>query len=315
MAALPENTFVPDVSLLQDTISRKDEEIDNLKVANAQLEGLAVREIATTQIDISTNVRTHYDSASLEELANSLIVHGQIHPIEVEPQVDLNGNPTGRYTVLSGHRRFKASHIAKMNKIKCFVVNKKKSDEERITHQIIENVQRDDLSPTDLEMSVKQLMEIFNNQSEVANRLKKSQGWVSQVIQAASIRDELVESPETKANVSTIPATTLNILKKLPKELRPAALNLALSENNGSVSFSKLETCVEEVAKTNGIVLANAKIEQKHRAIISVIISRDDNGAIVFELGSKNYGADEELLAGIDDMLKSFRRVLKNKYS
>ncbi len=103
--------------------------------------------------------RQHFDEDELNELADSIQEHGVIQPLIVSP------NGGGKYTLIAGERRLKASKQAKLEKVP--VVIREVSDQQSLEWALIENVQRADLSP--LEEA-----EAYHHKSRVAitNRLR-----------------------------------------------------------------------------------------------------------------------------------------------
>lgn len=87
--------------------------------------------------------RKSFDQEKLAELANSIREHGVLQPITVEFVQD---NGDGFYKIISGERRFQASVNLKLEEIPC-IVQSDVSAQKRYAQQLIENIQREDLSP------------------------------------------------------------------------------------------------------------------------------------------------------------------------
>lgn len=102
-----------------------------------------LREIAVDLIDRNPDQpRTVFDPTALAELAESIRVHGVIQPIEVEATGD------GRYRLHHGERRWRASKLAGRETIPA-VVAATQDDETALVRGMLENLQREDLSPID----------------------------------------------------------------------------------------------------------------------------------------------------------------------
>lgn len=99
----------------------------------------------------TTNPRKHFDSDKLNELAESIKTVGVIQPITVrklsftEELTKNAGTAPIPFEIVSGHRRFRASKIAKKSDIRALVVEM--GEREAMDIQAIENLQREDLSP------------------------------------------------------------------------------------------------------------------------------------------------------------------------
>ena len=81
--------------------------------------------------------RRHFDEKALNDLANSIKIHGVLQPIVVVK----NGN---KYIIVAGERRYRASKLAKLDKIPAII--RDLSDQNRLELSLIENLQRADLN-------------------------------------------------------------------------------------------------------------------------------------------------------------------------
>lgn len=134
-------------------------------------------------IDFLPQVRTSsgLNVESINELASSLKEHGQLQPIIVhatEHQID--GVPMIRYTVTAGHRRVMAARVAQMADINAVVGTDEQASKHSII-QLVENVQREDLSTAEI---AKALRAIYDAKPEItlddlSKMLGKSKPWIS----------------------------------------------------------------------------------------------------------------------------------------
>jgi len=176
-----------------------------LKEELKRLKKVAAQSIPLAYIFEKENVRKSYSEESLKELGESIRAVGLQSPITVV-EVD-----AGRYEVEFGHRRFLASKIAGLDSIACFV---KESDEapegvERIAVQLIENIQREDLSDADLEDALVAMIESGIGAEALAKRLGKSYSWVYKYTSAHEKRKALSAEGIDAANLSTFTLTKL----------------------------------------------------------------------------------------------------------
>jgi len=108
-------------------------------------------------------VRKTWDEEALEQLAQSIKEHGLIVPIKVRP----DGN--GRYEIIYGHRRVKAMRRAGIKETEAIVEGV--DDAEALVQSLIENVQREDMSPIDLAKALFAIQEETGwSQAEMARR-------------------------------------------------------------------------------------------------------------------------------------------------
>ena len=110
--------------------------------------------------------RQYFNEEALEELAMSMKEYGVISPLVVKE----NG---GLYTIIAGERRYRAARIAKLPEVP--VIVKDYTDEDILQVALIENIQRQDLTPIEEALCYKRLMEdYFFSADDVAGKVGKS---------------------------------------------------------------------------------------------------------------------------------------------
>lgn len=120
---------------------RRPSPVGRLERQGRRLKG--ARELPLEKIKPDPNQpRTRFDPAALEELAQSIRKHGVRQPIEVE-YIEAEDY----FRIVSGERRYRASQIAGQDHIPCIV--RDVADRDRLAIQLMENLQREDLSPID----------------------------------------------------------------------------------------------------------------------------------------------------------------------
>lgn len=130
--------------------------------------------------------RIHFDKQQLEELAESIRVHGVIQPITVR-KVNLNED---RYQIISGERRTKASVLAGLNAIPAYV--RVANDQEMLEMALIENIQRQDLNAIEVSLSYQRLMEECNLKiDEVGERVGKQRSTVNNYLRLLKLPDDI----------------------------------------------------------------------------------------------------------------------------
>lgn len=130
--------------------------------------------------------RKIFDEKALNELASSIKINGVIMPIVVNKDGD------GKYMIIAGERRFRASKIAGQDTIPAIV---KEYDERRIKEiSLIENLQREDLNPIEAATAMKQLMDDYGlTQEELSERIGKSRSAVANTLRLLSLEGEVVK--------------------------------------------------------------------------------------------------------------------------
>lgn len=130
--------------------------------------------------------RKIFDDKALGELASSIKLNGVIMPIVV------NKDSNGKYMIIAGERRYRASKLAGKDSIPAIV---KEYDERRIKEiSLIENLQREDLNPIEAATAMKQLMDDYGlTQEELAERIAKSRSSVANTLRLLSLDGEVIK--------------------------------------------------------------------------------------------------------------------------
>ena len=163
-------------------------------VSKAEIRQGDVEKVDINKIYTNPNQpRKNFDKESLNELAESIRLHGLIQPIIVNQMDD-------GYMIIAGERRYRASKICGLQEIDCIV--KRYSSRQVAEIAIIENLQREDLNPVEVAKGIKQLMEEYGlTQEKVAERLGKSRSSVANSIRILSLYPEVLDLVE-KGKVS-----------------------------------------------------------------------------------------------------------------
>ena len=128
--------------------------------------------------------RRDMDPSALEELANSIKVQGVMQPIVVRP---IGG---GRFEIIAGERRWRASQQAGLEKIPAMV--REVPDEAAIAMALIENIQREDLNPIEEAVALQRLQQEFElTQQQVADAVGKSRVTISNLLRLIALPEEI----------------------------------------------------------------------------------------------------------------------------
>ena len=146
--------------------------------------------VSTSEIEISKiepnpyQPRTEFNQEALEELAASLKLLGLIQPITVRPIEN------GRYQIISGERRFRASQIAGLATIPAYI--RKTDDQGMLEMAIVENIQREDLDSIEVALSFQRLIEECNlTQEAMAERVGKKRATVTNYLRLLKLPAEI----------------------------------------------------------------------------------------------------------------------------
>jgi len=128
--------------------------------------------------------RRDIDPVTLDELANSIRTQGVMQPIVVR------SIGSGRYEIIAGERRWRASQQAGLDKIPAMV--REVSDEAAIAMALIENIQREDLSPIEEAVALQRLQQEFQlTQQQVADAVGKSRVTISNLLRLIALPEEI----------------------------------------------------------------------------------------------------------------------------
>ncbi|MBB4861799.1 ParB family chromosome partitioning protein [Pseudomonas nitritireducens] len=128
--------------------------------------------------------RRDMDPQALEELAQSIKAQGVMQPIVVRP-ID-----KGRYEIIAGERRWRASQQAGLDKIPAMV--REVPDEAAIAMALIENIQREDLNPIEEAAALQRLQQEFQlTQQQVADAVGKSRVTVANLLRLIALPEEI----------------------------------------------------------------------------------------------------------------------------
>lgn len=139
--------------------------------------------------------RTHFDDDALEELADSIATLGLIQPITVRREAD------GKYIIISGERRWRASRLAGRKTIAAYV--READDKELHEMALVENIQRQDLNAMEIAISLQRLIdECGVTQETVAQRVGKKRSTIANYLRLMQLSPEVQAA--LKANLITM---------------------------------------------------------------------------------------------------------------
>ena len=162
--------------------------LDNTLEEGGKIGEHSVSMLSLSQIDPkSDQPRKNFDKEALEELANSISENGLLQPIIVREYLG------GRYQIIAGERRFRASKIAGLSEIPVIIMDK--DDRKAAEIALIENIQREDLNPVEEAMAFRSLMQEYGlTQEELSDRIGKSRSAIANTVR-------LLDLPEPVLNM------------------------------------------------------------------------------------------------------------------
>lgn len=146
-----------------------------------------IRELDIEEIvaDPQQHRKTFHDE-TIAELAESIKIHGVIQPLIVRKE-------NGKYKIVAGERRYRASKIAGLKKLPV-IIRDDISDRDAAEIALIENLQREDLNPVDEALGYEKLIADFGiTQEEAADRVGKSRSAVTNTLRLLKLPKAVLE--------------------------------------------------------------------------------------------------------------------------
>jgi ParB family chromosome partitioning protein len=180
----------------------------------------AAGEISVDQISPNPKQpRRHFDEEALSELADSVRVLGVIQPVTVKHE------PDGRYTIISGERRWRAARMAGLETVPVYV----REVDDQALHEmaLVENIQRQDLNAMEVAFSLQRLMDECDlTQDALADRVGKKRPTIANYLRLLRLPDQvqlavkegLISMGHAKAIASAPEEAGLALLKKVVKK-------------------------------------------------------------------------------------------------
>jgi ParB family chromosome partitioning protein len=144
--------------------------------------------IPIDQIEVNPKQpRRDFDEQALKELSDSIALHDIIQPITVSRMAN------GKYRLISGERRFRASKMAGLKDIPAYI--RTANDQELLEMALLENLQRENLNAIEIALSYKRLMEECTlTQEQVAERMKKERSTVTNYLRLLKLPPDIQKS-------------------------------------------------------------------------------------------------------------------------
>ncbi len=140
-------------------------------------EGERVQNLFITSISPNPDQpRRIFDETALNQLADSIKQYGILQPLIVSPSKE-----NGKYVIIAGERRWRASKKAGLKKVPAIIRTAKELEQLEVA--LVENIQRVDLSPLEQAASIHRLHELFNlGYEEISKRLGKAISTVNNIV-------------------------------------------------------------------------------------------------------------------------------------
>ena len=207
--------------------------------------------VAVKIADIEPNrdqPRKEFDSAALAELADSIAQHGVLQPLLLRPML------SGGYRIVAGERRWRAARMAGLTEVPAVI--REMTDSEEMLFALIENLQREDLTPLEEARGYRTLIETQDlTQEEVSQAVGKSRPSVTNALRLLNLPDDIQEMLE-KGEITAGHARTL---LSFPNQ---EAMRLGAQKAREGASVRELEAMAKRMAQQGE---APSKAPRKNR--------------------------------------------------
>ena len=180
-----------------------------------------LNEIAISQIEPNPNQpRREFDEEAMQELANSIREIGIIQPVTLRQVAD------GRYQIIAGERRWRASQLAGLTTIPAYI--RTVEDENVMEMALVENIQREDLNAIEIALAYQHLAETTGmTQARISERMGKSRAAVTNYLRLLklpaqvqmALKDRDIDMGHARALLSLdSPSMQIKLFKEVQKQ-------------------------------------------------------------------------------------------------
>ena len=272
------------------------------------------RWIPLTKIVAKKQIREEFRDEDLEELAASFRQHGQQQACKV-----YWSTADDAFVIIAGERRFRAAQRAGFETLKCDVMEQEPSAVEFLELQLVENVQRTDLSAIESAKAYQRFIDEFGyTQAQIAERTGKNQSTISRALKLLKLPEE-IRDELARTNAAMSIAEKLARLDSVEQQREMLERH---AKGELTVRDAQEETAVRPTTKTNGKSASSQTRVKKSRGIDFRASGKKKHTNTDFALGvldwcedlvtDKRASADVEQVAG---RLRELLATLENTAS
>ncbi|HIX81102.1 MAG TPA: nucleoid occlusion protein [Candidatus Erysipelatoclostridium merdavium] len=196
--------------------------------------------------------RTIFDDEKIAELASSIKENGLIQPLIVRKY---NRN----YQIIAGERRYRACKLAGLKTVPCII--KDIDDKQMDTYAIIENIQREDLTPIEEANAYKTLIDTYGmSQTELANKVGKKQSTIANKLRLLKLSDEVKDALKSKQITERHARAMLSLQPEKQEEVLHEVIDKSLNVKQTETLINKPPKIKKKNKGTVKAVSRNFKI-------------------------------------------------------
>ncbi|MDO6441749.1 MULTISPECIES: ParB/RepB/Spo0J family partition protein [unclassified Marinobacter] len=230
--------------------------------------------------------RRDMDPNALQELADSIRQQGVMQPVVVRPIAE------GRYELIAGERRWRATQMAELDSIPAII--RDVPDEAAIAMALIENIQRENLNPIEEAFALQRLQEEFGlTQAQVAESVGKSRTTITNLLRLIGLTEDVrlmlehgdLEMGHGRAMLTLSPEQQMQVAKQV------VAKSLSVRQTEALVRRFQQETATGKSAKPETRIDPNVRalqddLAERLGAKVSIAQGPRGKGKLVIEYSS-----------------------------
>jgi len=247
-------------------------------------------EDSTTEVSIDAIIphpgqpRRHFAEESLQELATSIKEKGLLQPLLVRPLSE------DKYEIIAGERRWRACQLANIQTV--LVIVKSVGDQELLELALIENIQREDISPLECAVTYKKLIDNFGlTQEQIARKVGKSRSVVANTLRLLNLAIPIQEALQSKKITEGHARTIVGLKDPITQE----KLYRKIKENNWTVREAEKEVqnfssiSLKEASNVSVAHSIQDNLGNHLKAKALILHEKSNNGKIIIEFRSREH--------------------------
>ncbi len=273
--------------------------------------GSPYREIAVAEIDVDPDQpRRAFATESLAELAASIKEYGVLCPILVRVA------EAGTYRLISGERRLRAAKLAGLESIPAVVDQKEEGSDSILARQLVENLQRQDLSPMERALAIGQLRDLNNwSVREIGRRLGLSKSFVQRSLEILSLPEDLQTALISGAAESKILLLAQLKDREMRKELLARMDSLSREELETEIavlmSASEKDRTLSHSGTGDGAKARKSLSPEDQNLIMELQRTLGIKVSLLRKAGKADQGKLVLEFYSMDDLKELFRRLIE----
>ncbi|WP_166252866.1 ParB/RepB/Spo0J family partition protein [Marinobacter salicampi] len=230
--------------------------------------------------------RRDMDPAALQELADSIRQQGVMQPVVLRPVSE------GRYELIAGERRWRATQLAELDRIPAII--RDVTDEAAVAMSLIENIQRENLNPIEEAFALHRLQEEFGlTQAQVAEAVGKSRTTITNLLRLISLTEDVrvmlehgdLEMGHGRAMLTLPPEQQMQVARQV------VAKSLSVRQTEALVRRIQQEAGSSKATSRSGALDPNIRalqdnLAERLGARVSIDHGQRGKGKLVIEYGS-----------------------------